>query len=333
MGQSMAKTSSNTATLGYNGFWDAMARHASMDNSKRNGLGLTDRWPPRPTRSELWANINKGDRVILCNVNIAKIANDLAQLCRRHKIRCPFTVPEMPEYDIDSIHKRGGNDKGEIKRYAFRAYEKAKKNMKSKVSDKANVAATAKNFATFLVKWQERTAHLQKSSSKLNVSVEGAKQDLSLQTKPEFRPGCPNFVENTTVSRTGQTGDVELRHKKIQMALYKHLCQEVGHDNVQVERPVPSGLVDAAVRHNGKESFYEVKVVSDIRSCMREALGQLLEYAHWPSADHASELIVVGEAEVDADSRAYLQFLRQRFGLPLWYCRIDMNREILEEKL
>lgn len=167
----------------------------------------------------------------------------------------------------------------------------------------------------------------------LYVYVEGVEQDPMFPTESGFTPGCPSFVESTTARQTGRMVDVALRHNILQKALYKHLCREVGRNNVQVERYLPFGVrVDAAVRCNGKESFYEVKVASTVRSCVRAALGQLIEYSHWPSANRASEIIVVGEAELDSDSRAYLHFLRQRYGLPLWYRRIDINRDILEKK-
>ncbi len=163
--------------------------------------------------------------------------------------------------------------------------------------------------------------------------VERVEQAPSFPTESDFTPGCPSFIESTTARQTRQTVDVALRHNRLQKELYKHLCREAGVNNVQVERSLPFGVrVDAAVRCNGKESFYEVKVASTVRSCLRAALGQLIEYSHWPSVNRASEIIVVGEAELDSDSRAYLHFLRQRYGLPLWYRRIDINRDILEEK-
>ena len=168
---------------------------------------------------------------------------------------------------------------------------------------------------------------------RLYVYVETGKQDLPFSKTSDFTPGCPNFVESTTANQTARTVDVALRHKTLQLALYKHLCQEAGRNSVQIERPLPIGVcVDAAVCGNGKESFYEVKVASTVRSCLRAALGQLIEYSYWPSANRASEIVVVGEAELDSDSKAYLRFLRERFGLPLWYRRIDISRNVLENK-
>ena len=163
--------------------------------------------------------------------------------------------------------------------------------------------------------------------------VEGSEQSPAFKMEPDFTPGCPDFIESTTARQKGQTVDVALRHQILQMALYEHLCQEAGCNNVRMERHLNIGVsVDGVVLRNGKQTFYEVKVASSVRSCVRAALGQLIEYCHWPSADRAREMIVVGEAELDSDSKAYLDLLRQQFGLPLWYRRIDIDNDALEGK-
>ena len=167
----------------------------------------------------------------------------------------------------------------------------------------------------------------------LYYHVEGSEQSPAITMEPDFTPGCPDFIESTTARHKGQTVDVALRHQTLQMALYKHLGQEAGCKNVRMERHLNIGVsVDGVVLRNGKQTFYEVKVASSVRSCVRAALGQLIEYCHWPSADRASEMIVVGEAKLDSDSRAYLRLLRDRFGLPIWYRRIDMESDALEGK-
>ena len=163
--------------------------------------------------------------------------------------------------------------------------------------------------------------------------VERTEQDRMYSTRLDFTPGRPSFLERTSARQQGGTMDVALRHKTLQMALYDHLCREAGHDNVQVERPLAPGVrVDVAVRRNGQESFYEIKVAPTVRSCVRIALGQLIEYRHWPSANRAKEMVVVGEPELDAESKAYLNLLRQQFDMPLWYRRIDISRNVLDKK-
>jgi hypothetical protein len=70
--------------------------------------------------------------------------------------------------------------------------------------------------------------------------------------------------------------------------------------------------------------FYEVKVLPTLRACIREALGQLLEYAHWPAKSLAAELVIVSYHESDPDAMAYLAKLGEAYGLRLGYLHIGL---------
>jgi len=281
----------------------------------------------RPSKAGRWVKIDKATRLALIDKGIALYVNRVVEAVRKYNITPEFKAPPIPKTK-------------DIKSYASKLCKKLWDGLTNKGKRPIGSTLRAKDALKISQKllkdWPVLKASLKagmKGDRKSDVVGEEDGQDTSLQTNLDFTPGCPNFVETATVNRRGQTGEVELRHKILQKELYEHLCEEAGDNNVQVERPLSiGGKVDAAVRHNGRESFYEVKADLDIRSCIREALGQLIEYAYYPSDDRAGELIIVGEAELDSDSLAYLQFLRQRFGLLLWYRRIDMNRHILESK-
>lgn len=94
-----------------------------------------------------------------------------------------------------------------------------------------------------------------------------------------------------------------------------------------VETELPSGVgtkVDVVVRQGGDYWFYEIKTALTARGCLREAIGQLLEYAFWPGAQEPSRLVVVGEARLDKDGREYLSRLKERFALPIEYEQITV---------
>ncbi|MDB4912515.1 MAG: hypothetical protein JWM95_159, partial [Gemmatimonadetes bacterium] len=57
------------------------------------------------------------------------------------------------------------------------------------------------------------------------------------------------------------------------------------------------------------------------------------EYAHWPRASRASELIIVGEWPADKDARAYLRLLRKQFSLPIWYRHLTLSPPRLGPKV
>lgn len=136
----------------------------------------------------------------------------------------------------------------------------------------------------------------------------------------KFNPGNIQKKSSTKASSVEKMLDITLRHNDIQKALYDELVSEYGEDNVGTE--IQSGCcnsVDVIVQHDDKYSFYEIKTAHTAKSCIRQAIGQLLEYSYWPNNKEASSLIVVGEADFDDEAKKYLETLKDKFTLPLDY--------------
>lgn len=128
-----------------------------------------------------------------------------------------------------------------------------------------------------------------------------------------------------TFQRSAQTVKKSLRHNEIQSALLEHLESLYG-DSVSGEQQTVDGTyIDVAVHQNGEYTYYEIKTGLSAQSCIRAALGQLLEYFYWPRATSATRLVIIGEAPLDEHARAYLEKLRERFSLTLEYRRFDMD--------
>lgn len=139
-------------------------------------------------------------------------------------------------------------------------------------------------------------------------------------SETEFTPGCKINAHQTVAYFKASQIDVDLRHNLIQLALYKKLCEQFGKDVVRAEWPTGNGTrIDMVVKHASTFWFYEVKTYHSPRACIREALGQLLEYSFWPNGKKAERLIVVGENPLDQEGYDYLEFLRINFRLPIFY--------------
>lgn len=61
---------------------------------------------------------------------------------------------------------------------------------------------------------------------------------------------------------------------------------------------------------------------------IREAFGQLMEYAYWPTASRCDTLLIVGPGAARARDRAYLTAMRERFGIPIHYLHYREGRII-----
>lgn len=114
-------------------------------------------------------------------------------------------------------------------------------------------------------------------------------------------------------------------HNELQEALYRWLVSLYGAEHVGTELPSGVGTsVDVVVCRTDGYWFYEIKTGHSPRACLREAVGQLLEYAFWPGAQEATRLIVVGETAMDKDAEEYLGRLKKRFALPIEYEQITV---------
>ena len=139
-----------------------------------------------------------------------------------------------------------------------------------------------------------------------------------------FRPGCTVKKSSTKASGITTERDIALRHNELQYTLYEALCKEYGGENVKAPYKLSyAGEVDVAVRHAGNMIFFEIKTAPYAKSALREAVGQILEYAYWPNADRANELVVVAEAKPTEETKQYLDNLRRRFGLRLSYRQLN----------
>jgi hypothetical protein len=146
----------------------------------------------------------------------------------------------------------------------------------------------------------------------------------------EFRSG---HVERDVdpISRSASAKATANRlHNEIQNKLYEHLKGRLGPDSVGTELDTGGGTaIDLATSHDGITTFYEIKTGTSVRSSIRQALPQLLEYAFWPEDRRADELIIVSHLPLTKDAERYVRHLRTVFGLPLTYKQFDLRAGVL----
>jgi hypothetical protein len=160
------------------------------------------------------------------------------------------------------------------------------------------------------------------------VEGDGRERTQAAPGKPDFqfRPGLVERAPATTASLAERELNITLKHNLLQAALCRRLVAEHGPENVRGEQPSGLGtMIDVVLRRSPDEYwYYEIKTALSPRACVREALGQLLEYAYWPGAREASRLIICGESPLDDDGQKYVDELRRRFQLPISYEQIAL---------
>lgn len=119
----------------------------------------------------------------------------------------------------------------------------------------------------------------------------------------------------------------ELRHNEFQDVLYEYLVDIHGKDFVGTENATGHGtLIDVVVNAEDGFEFYEIKTAESVKSCIRQAIPQLLEYAYWsPERKKIKGLFVASILKITKEAEQYLQYLRRKFGLPIFYFTIDLT--------
>lgn len=121
-----------------------------------------------------------------------------------------------------------------------------------------------------------------------------------------------------------RTLNIYLRHLEIQRRLEQELLTG-GFANVRLEVLFGARYIDAVADHGNETWFFEVKTAQTVRACLREAVGQLLEYALWPGAVAPARLVVVGEPPIDEEAERYIARLNQTFPIPLHYRQLSLE--------
>ena len=144
----------------------------------------------------------------------------------------------------------------------------------------------------------------------------------------QFVAKAPSALsESALVQMVAKKRSMILEHNTMQRALYDLLKLEFGKNHVGCENCTCLGTrIDLVVKQDDKYRFYEIKTDPSPRVCLRQAIGQLLEYAFFgPGRPDQIELIVVGRRRLDKEGTEYLQLLNGRFGLAIKYETVNLG--------
>lgn len=126
----------------------------------------------------------------------------------------------------------------------------------------------------------------------------------------------PPHLATHTRKGVGPT-EVTPEHARMQTQLMNELLQEFPRGRLVREE----NFIDVLVEDDTDLRLYEIKSDLSPRTVLRQAIGQLLEYAHFQAAlkGRNLHLIVVGRVALSTEDAKYLAQLREQFALPLEY--------------
>lgn len=124
----------------------------------------------------------------------------------------------------------------------------------------------------------------------------------------------------------------EYRHNVLQDRLHALLVERHGADAVGTERPTGTGgRADALVqRSDGRFDLYEIKPAISAADAVRQAVGQLLEYAYRKGGLEPASLHIVSDAPLDEVTAGFLGRLAVEFALRFEYLHIPLNEPVAQ---
>lgn len=140
-----------------------------------------------------------------------------------------------------------------------------------------------------------------------------------------FQVQTPKLPTTRAYSIEEKAINLDIRHTLIQEALIKKLRATYGDNNVSPEHPIGGKKIDVVRKDGDDFIFYEIKMSGSAKACIRDALGQLMEYAYWPGKRNASSLVVIGEEAIDNKTTTYLKYLTKVFSLLIHYEQITID--------
>lgn len=166
----------------------------------------------------------------------------------------------------------------------------------------------------------------------LYIETHGKRDAVHPPAHFTFKPGNRNKLSNTAGVRNAGEFSVSLRHNDLQQRLTDELEEEYGEGSVGTEnKAVAGGFIDLVVSLGERKglpqstTFYEIKTAATAKDCIRQAIGQLLEYSYYNSEGCAGELVVAGEPELQEEDKLYLERLRNQLNIPISYRRIRLG--------
>ena len=130
------------------------------------------------------------------------------------------------------------------------------------------------------------------------------------------------------VRRGSEAVSIDPIHRKMQIALMKKLRTQFPQGRVIEEFNAGEfNRIDVLVELGDERRIYEIKSDLSVRTVLRLALGQLLDYSYrvqHGSAQRKVTLIAVGRNELSEEDASYLAHLKKLIGLPLEYLTVEV---------
>jgi hypothetical protein len=157
--------------------------------------------------------------------------------------------------------------------------------------------------------------------------------DGVINTKPFFfSPGKRKNANSSYIKTgSGKSSKIEGLHSQIINELENYLKPEfnISLNNISVEKTAfGENVADIVVQHKDETySIYEVKTSHNTRYNIRDAIGQLLDYALWHNNIMIKDLTIVTPSLISHEQNEFLKRLKDILKIELNYLQYTPNSD------
>ena len=154
------------------------------------------------------------------------------------------------------------------------------------------------------------------------------------KVKFDFQHGKASYKGEYTKSTSDKKIKVKKRHGEITDDLYDYLIsQGFKEENISVEKTrVGGAIVDVVLKHDEEFDLFEVKTRNTALKNIREALGQIFEYALMDREITCKRLVIIGPAELTELEQDYFNRLKDLIQIKLEYWGYRSQEEMIGNK-
>jgi len=122
--------------------------------------------------------------------------------------------------------------------------------------------------------------------------------------------------------------ELELKHNLIQQRFLSYLQKKYGKETVKSEcKAHGASRIDIVQKTDTGFIFYEIKTYNNLKTSIRESIGQLLEYCLYPNVQEAKKLVLVSHVKPSDELISYFTMIKKIINIPLGYIHFDIEAE------
>ncbi|MBC8753569.1 hypothetical protein H2O64_02725 [Kordia sp. YSTF-M3] len=153
--------------------------------------------------------------------------------------------------------------------------------------------------------------------------------------KIKFESGNGTGSNSYSQSISGGKRNVNRTHADITNDLHEYLTNSKVYKKFEISTEktrVGNNLVDCAAKSEDEYILFEVKTTNSVLTNIRQALGQIIEYALLDTSLNVNKLIIIGPAIPNERDLVYFQNLKEQLKLPLQYWSYSFEEKKMSNK-